>query len=172
MSEPGSDDVELLASVLQRSNSTVAIAESLTGGALSSRLAAGPGSSDWYRGAVVSYSSAVKHDLLKVPDVPVVSEIAAVAMAESVCKLLGSDFAVAVTGAGGPEPQDGQEPGTVWIALHNHRTETTRSRLHHFPGDPDEVVKHTCKAATAWLLSAAMEPYEQSRAEAPERSAE
>ncbi|MGB6058076.1 MAG: CinA family protein [Microthrixaceae bacterium] len=172
MSESHSDDVELLASLLQGTNSTVAIAESLTGGSLSARLAAGPDSSDWYRGAIVSYSSSVKHELLDVPDVPVVSEVAAVTMAESVCKLLGSDFSIAVTGAGGPDPQDGQEPGTVWMALHNHHTGITRSRLHHFPGEPDEVVKHTCSAATAWLVAAAMDHSERSGSETSEQSAE
>ncbi len=157
MSDSGSQDVERLASLLQHAQSTVAIAESLTGGSLSARLAAGPVSSEWYRGAVVSYSSAVKHELLKVPDGPVVSEPAALAMAESACKLLGADFAVSVTGAGGPDPQDGQPPGTVWMALHNHHTGTTQSRLDHFSGDPEAVIAQTCATAIKWLLSSVRE---------------
>ena len=45
-----------------------------------------------------------------------VSEEAVVAMALGVCDLLRADVSVAVTGVAGPEPQDGQEPGTVWMA--------------------------------------------------------
>jgi PncC family amidohydrolase len=46
----------------------------------------------------------------------VVSEEAVVAMATGVCRVLGADVSVAVTGVAGPDPQDGQEPGTVWMA--------------------------------------------------------
>jgi PncC family amidohydrolase len=64
----------------------------------------------------VSYASEVKRDLLGVPDGPVVSEQAARAMAAGVCEVLGADVSLAVTGVAGPEPQDGQDVGTVWMA--------------------------------------------------------
>jgi len=96
---------------------SVAVGESLTGGMVGSALAASRGASEWVRGGVGSYSTEVKHQLLDVPPGPVVSKVAAVAMARSVRRLLGADVAVSVTGSGGPEPQDGQAPGTVYLAV-------------------------------------------------------
>jgi nicotinamide-nucleotide amidase len=95
----------------------IAVAESLTGGMVASALAEAPGSSTWFRGAVVAYASEVKHELLNVPPGPVVSAEAAAVMADSIRGLLRADIAVALTGAGGPSGQDGQPPGTVFLAL-------------------------------------------------------
>ena len=92
------------------------MAESLTGGLIASRVTSVPGASDVFRGSIVSYASEVKFDLLGVPEGPVVSEEAVVAMAEGACRVLGADVALAVTGVAGPEPQDGQEVGRVWMA--------------------------------------------------------
>ncbi|MBL78420.1 MAG: competence/damage-inducible protein A [Acidimicrobiaceae bacterium] len=95
---------------------TLATAESLTGGMVGTRLTEVPGSSRAFVGSVVAYDGDVKRDVLGVPDGPVVSEAAVVAMAEGVCPVLGADVSVAVTGVAGPDPQDGVEPGTVWMA--------------------------------------------------------
>lgn len=96
---------------------TLAVAESLTGGLIASRLVNVPGASTWFRGGVVSYASQVKFDLLGVPEGPVVSHEAARAMAQGVRKLLGADLGLAVTGVAGPEEQDHQPPGTVFVGL-------------------------------------------------------
>jgi nicotinamide-nucleotide amidase len=112
------DDLAAQVSRLARERGvTIAVAESLTGGMIAQALAASEASSTWFRGSLVAYSSEVKHDLLEVPPGPVVSPAAASAMVRSVRRLLGADLAVAVTGAGGPEPEDGSEPGTVFLAL-------------------------------------------------------
>ena len=95
----------------------LAAAESLTGGMISTALAAAGRSSEWFLGSLVAYASQVKHDVLDVPEGPVVSAIAASAMARGVRRLLKADAAVAVTGAGGPGGQDGREPGTVFVAF-------------------------------------------------------
>ena len=95
---------------------TLATAESFTGGLIASRLTAVPGASDVFRGSVVSYASEVKFDVLGVPRGPVISEEAAVAMAEGACRVLGADVSVAVTGVAGPAEQEGQRPGSVWLA--------------------------------------------------------
>ena len=42
----------------------------------------------------------------------------ALAMADGVARRLGADFGVATTGVAGPDPQDGQPPGTVFVAVH------------------------------------------------------
>src|SRR4051794_20044695 len=108
---------EQVASAAKRAGLRIAVAESLTGGLLASRLSAATDASDWFRGGVVAYDRAVKHELLGVPEGPVVSEAAARAMAEGVATMLRADVAIALTGVGGPEPQDDQPPGTVWFGL-------------------------------------------------------
>ncbi len=94
----------------------LATAESLTGGMIGTRLTEVPGSSRAFVGSIVAYDGGVKRSLLGVPDGPVVSEEAVVAMALGACEQLRAEVSVAVTGVAGPDPQEGQEPGTVWMA--------------------------------------------------------
>jgi nicotinamide-nucleotide amidase len=134
---------------------TIAVAESLTGGMIASALAQAQRASEWFRGSLVAYSTLVKHQLLKVPDGPVVSSDAATAMARSVRKLLLADISVAVTGAGGPSAQDGHEPGTVFLAVDGGgREQVLRLDL---PGEPATV----CAAATLAALNALISTLDQ-----------
>lgn len=94
---------------------TLGLAESVTGGLIASRLVNVPGASHWFRGGLVSYASALKFALLGVPEGPVVSADAAVAMAQGAQRLLGVDVSLSVTGVAGPEEQDGHAPGTVFV---------------------------------------------------------
>lgn len=94
----------------------LATAESLTGGMIGTRLTEVAGSSRAFVGSIVAYDGEVKRSLLGVPDGPVVSEEAVVAMALGACVRLGADVSVAVTGVAGPDSQEGQEPGIVWMA--------------------------------------------------------
>jgi len=95
---------------------TLGVAESVTGGLVASRIVGVPGASRWFRGGVVSYASEVKHDVLGVPEGPVVSEAAAAAMASGARRVLGADVGLGVTGVAGPDTQDGQPVGTVFLA--------------------------------------------------------
>ena len=131
---------------------SVAVAESVTGGMISSALAAAPGASEWFRGAVVAYSSEVKHELLDVPPGPVVSDTAAAAMAQGVRRLLRADLALAVTGAGGPDPQDGQPPGTVFVGIADDAGVRTEHLRLDRP-DPAEVCAGTAVEALSMLLA-------------------
>ncbi len=70
--------------ILREKNLTLAVAESVTGGLVSGRLTAVPGASDVFRGAVVSYASEVKYDVLGITNEIVVSEAAAKEMAAGV----------------------------------------------------------------------------------------
>lgn len=133
---------ERVAAAAVDSNVSVAAAESLTGGLIASRLAAAPDASSWFRGAIVAYSSQVKYDLLGVPVGPVVSETAARRMAAATADLMGADFSVSVTGVGGPDDQDGEPPGTVWVAVYG--TGQTTATLLHLAGDPARI----CRDAT------------------------
>jgi nicotinamide-nucleotide amidase len=138
-----------LARIASRAGVSVAVAESLTGGALASRLARLPDASEWFRGSIVAYAPSVKRKVLGVRDVPVVSEPAARAMVEAVAALFEADVAIAVTGEGGPEPQDEVPVGTVWMALCVEGRTTARRRQFH--GDPADIVRATCDDAVQWL---------------------
>jgi nicotinamide-nucleotide amidase len=111
-----------LVELLRRRGLTVASAESLTGGLLGAAITAVPGASAVYRGGVVAYATDLKHRLLGV-DAGLLARVGAVhpdvarGMAEGVRERLGADYGVATTGVAGPDPQDGQAPGTVWLGL-------------------------------------------------------
>ena len=116
----GVDDESMEDVIAQRlitRGATLAVAESLTGGLIASRLVNVAGASTWFRGGVVTYASQVKFDLLHVPEGPVVSPEAAKAMARGVRELFGADLGLSVTGVAGPEEQDGLAPGTVFVGL-------------------------------------------------------
>jgi nicotinamide-nucleotide amidase len=101
---------------------TIAVAESLTGGLLGAELTSVAGSSATFLGGITAYATAAKTSVLGVngdllaqhgavhPDV-------AAAMAHGVRARFGSTYAVALTGVAGPDPQDGQPPGTVYVAF-------------------------------------------------------
>ena len=116
----GVDEQNMEAVVLQMLRDkklTLGVAESVTGGLVAGRLTAIAGASDVFRGAIVSYDSAVKFDLLNVTRGPVVSESAAKEMAVAVRKSLGSDIGLALTGVAGPTEQDGVKVGTLCVGL-------------------------------------------------------
>lgn len=128
---------------------TLGLAESVTGGLIASRLVNIPGASQWFRGGVVSYASEVKFDLLKVPVGPVVSAQAAEAMAEGARSVLGSDIGLAVTGVAGPDSQDGQKPGTVFVAVATSKG--TSHTLLSLPGDRPRVRAYGAISALDYL---------------------
>ena len=106
-----------VSSLLLAKEKSLAVAESLTGGLIASRLTSVPGGSAWFRGGVVSYASDVKYNVLDVPEGPVVTPEAARAMAEGVRRLLGSDIALGITGVAGPAKQEDQPVGLVHAAI-------------------------------------------------------
>jgi nicotinamide-nucleotide amidase len=101
----------------------IAVAESCTGGLVTSRLTDIPGSSAWLERAVVAYSNAAKVALLGVAETDLaahgaVSETVAVAMAEGVRRLAGVEVGVGVTGIAGPTGGSEAKPvGTVCLAV-------------------------------------------------------
>jgi nicotinamide-nucleotide amidase len=119
----------------------IAVAESLTGGLLVQALAKVQGSGDWLMGGVVAYQTAVKHKALRVEAAIVVSPEAAEQMATGVRRLLDADVAVAVTGAAGPDGQQGRPPGEVWIGVDDGRS--ARSFLLRASGTPEEICEQT-----------------------------
>lgn len=142
----------MVSEAARRRGVSVAVAESLTGGLVASALARAEGASTWFRGGVVAYASEVKHDVLGVRPGPVVAERAVVEMAEHVARLLAADVGLGVSGVGGPDDQDGEPPGTVWVAVATPGA--TTARLHRFEGDPSEVCAASVVAALDLLVDA------------------
>lgn len=129
---------------------TVAVAESLTGGKINSRLSAAPGSSEWFAGGVVCYETRIKYEVLGVPEgTPVITEAAVSAMATGLADLMTADATVAVSGAGGPGSQEGNPPGTTWIAVLVRGK--IHTELHHFPGEPEDILAQTEERALELL---------------------
>lgn len=129
--------VELL-EVLRVRGWTVAVAESLTGGLVTSMLVEVPGASRSVRGAVVAYATDLKASVLGVDPHLLASRGAvdgdvAAAMAVGVRTTLGADVGLATTGVAGPEPQGGHAPGTVHVAVAT--LGGVRVTSAHLPGD-------------------------------------
>ena len=106
---------------------TLAVAESVTGGLVTGRLTNVPGSSRVLRGGVVSYASEVKYELLDVTPGPVVSESAALEMARGVRTALKADVGLSLTGVAGPDEQDGQPVGTLFVGIATRDGEVSTS---------------------------------------------
>ena len=106
-----------LAALLEQTHWSIGVAESLTGGLLVQALARLEGSGAWLTGGVVAYHRSVKHELLDVSADKVVSAEAAAEMASAARGRFGCDVGIAVTGVAGPGSQDGEPPGTVWMAV-------------------------------------------------------
>jgi nicotinamide-nucleotide amidase len=103
----------------------VATAESCTGGYLSHLFTAVPGSSEYFMGAVVSYSNEIKKSILEVDPETIqtqgaVSRETVLQMVKGALKLLKTDYAVADSGVMGPDGGSPEKPvGTVWVAVGN-----------------------------------------------------
>ncbi|MDT0404059.1 CinA family protein [Streptomyces edwardsiae] len=108
--------------LLTVNGATLAVAESLTGGLVAAEITSVPGASKVFRGSVTAYATALKRDLLDV-DATLLAERGAVdpqvaaQMAAGVRKALGADWGIATTGVAGPDAQDGQDVGAVFVAV-------------------------------------------------------
>jgi nicotinamide-nucleotide amidase len=130
---------------------TIALAESCTGGLITSRLTDVPGSSRYVHEAVVVYSNASKDALAGVPPALIaehgaVSEPVARAMAAGIRSKAGVDVGVGVTGIAGPGGGSAEKPvGTVAIAA---TTATAmRSRIFRFLGEREHIKFQASQAA-------------------------
>ena len=144
------DSTEQIARLAQKRDVRVATAESLTSGQVATSLGAGPDASEWFAGGVIAYSMAVKQRVLGVREGPVVTAECAEQMATGLLELTGADVAVSTTGVGGPEPSEGEPPGTAYVCVATSDGATTR-RLE-LEGDPEEVLEQTVEAALALVV--------------------
>ena len=140
---------------------TLATAESLTGGLLGATITEVPGASKVYLGGGIAYATSVKEDMLDVDPLDiaaftVISAQVAAGMAGGIADLTRADWSVAVTGAAGPDPQEGHAPGEVWICVRGPQIGALPSAVHtqqfQFEGDRDAVRAATVEAAVSMLL--------------------
>lgn len=135
----GYDDIsleEVVGQLLLKNKQTLATAESCTGGYIAHLITSIAGSSDFFKGAIVSYSNEVKNEQLGVNSL-ILEESGAVsqdvieAMALGAKQNLKTDFALATSGIAGPGGGTDEKPvGTVWIALAGPKG--VQSKLFHF----------------------------------------
>jgi PncC family amidohydrolase len=139
-----------LHAALRAAGHSVGAAESLTGGELAALLSSPPGASASFVGAVVSYATDVKRRVLGVTSQRVISAECAEQMATGVRSLLASDWAVSTTGVAGPDLQEEQPPGTVFVGVAGPHGSVSRG--YHLDGDRAEIRTATCVAAVELLL--------------------
>ena len=140
---------------------SLSTAESLTGGLLGAAVTEVPGASKVYLGGIVAYDTRMKPRLLEVdPDDiaahSVVSPEIATDMASGVQGRTGSDWAIGVTGVAGPDPQEGHDPGEVWICVLGPRIASLpqfqQTERFQFEGEREAVRAQTVDAAFTMLL--------------------
>jgi nicotinamide-nucleotide amidase len=114
---------KVISDLLRKSGKTVSLAESCTGGYVSSLFTAIPGASEIFKGAIVPYSNLSKQEILQV-DPAIFDEVGAVSsqcveqLAANVRKRFHSDYSISISGIAGPSGATPTKPvGTVWVAV-------------------------------------------------------
>lgn len=124
---------KITSDILRERNQTLSIAESCTGGYISSLFTSIPGSSEVFKGSVVPYNNMAKHELLHVDNSifekhGAVSKECVIALAESAQEKFHSDFSIAVSGVAGPSGGTPDKPvGFVWIAVSSGKKTLAKS---------------------------------------------
>ena len=135
---------------------TVAVAESCTGGLLGHRITNVSGSSAYFQGGVISYSSEAKEQILGVPHEILVkhgtvSKETALAMAQGARRLFGTDIALSLTGIAGPTGGTPEKPvGLVYIALAAEGVDLWEKHI--WQGEREENKRQSTEAALQLLL--------------------
>lgn len=140
---------------LKEKNLTIATAESLTAGLLSSKLAEIDGASKVFKGGIVAYQNEVKENILNIDSKTInkyssVSREVAILMAENVRKKLKTDLGVSTTGVAGPGLVGDKKIGTVFVAIsfseHNMCLELNLS------GDRQSIREESCRKLFELIL--------------------
>ncbi len=153
----GSEDVvDALVRELSRTGTTLAVAESCTGGMIAQQITAIPGVSSFFLGGVVSYANSAKAELLGVPAELIethgaVSGEVAEAMARGARGRLHADVGLSVTGIAGPDGGSAEKPvGLVYVGLATGDGVESR-RLDIGSDQPREVIRaRAAKSALNW----------------------
>jgi nicotinamide-nucleotide amidase len=149
----GADQEELesvVGRLLSERELWVACAESLTGGGLAARITLVQDASKYFAGGAVTYAPDAKRVVLGVSSETIekhgtVSEECAREMARGARRVFGADIGLSTTGVAGPDPLEGKDPGTVWVALSAEEAE--EARTFRAPGDREQVQRWAQQAA-------------------------
>ncbi len=147
------DDVfeAALGKILLSHKKSISTAESCTGGYIAHLITTVPGSSDYFKGAVVSYADEVKKNILGVREQTLqqhgaVSEQTVTEMLRGVTVELKTDYGIAVSGIAGPGGGTPEKPvGTIWIAVGT--SETIKAKQFNFPGSREQNIQWTAVVA-------------------------
>lgn len=145
-----------LARLLKKRNASLCTAESCSGGLLADRLTDIPGSSEYFRLGLITYSNEAKIRLLKVSPSLIrrygaVSEQTAQAMAKGARRLMKTDFAIAITGIAGPGGGSKDKPvGLTFIAV--AAVKKTRVLRFQFKGSRRQIKQQAATQAMKLLL--------------------
>ncbi len=146
---------KIVSELLRERKKKIALAESCTGGYISSLFTGIAGSSDVFNGAIVPYHNNIKHELLQVDNSVfeqhgAVSKECVLQMAEHVKIKFHSDYSIATSGIAGPAGGTHEKPvGTVWIAVSS--PENTLAMKFIFGDDRQRNIKMTANTALNML---------------------
>ena len=149
--------------LLKKYGASLSLAESCTGGRLSSALVAIPGTSQYYKGGIVAYSESIKKELLGVPQSvltkhSVVSCAVAEAMAKGIQEKMQSDFSIATTGNAGPTTDTTDKSlGVVCIAIATPKG--VISKEFNFGTPRDKVIERSVNKAFEMLRKEILKNY-------------
>ncbi|HVK97047.1 MAG TPA: competence/damage-inducible protein A [Flavisolibacter sp.] len=146
---------EAIIKILREKKVTLATAESCTGGYIAHLITSIAGSSDVYKGSIISYANEVKQDLLNVSrntltEHGAVSKKTVKEMLQCVLQQIKSDYGIATSGIMGPTGGSEAKPvGTVWIAVGNNLGSVAQH--FHFRFDRTRNIELTAYAALNML---------------------
>jgi PncC family amidohydrolase len=143
-----------IADLLKKSKQTVAVAESVTGGLISSHLTHTAGSSDFFIGGIVCYHPRIKVVQVGLPAALIsqhglASKEVAIALAENIRKRFKADIGLASTGVAGPAPLPPAPVGKVYIAL--AASDKAEWKELNLQGTRGEIRKKSAQAALGLL---------------------
>ena len=141
---------KIVGDLLREKNFTISCAESCTGGLLTSKLTDIAGSSNYVKGAIVSYTDEIKNKILQVEEETLknfsaVSEETALEMSKNVRKIFCTDIGVSVTGYAGP----GGEVGKVFISVAGEKNVAVKK--FNFAGSRIEIKNQAATSALEFL---------------------
>jgi len=145
----------IVGQLLRSHQSTLAVAESCTGGLITHRLTQIPGSSDYFERGIVAYSNRAKIEILKVPEELLIQDGAvsgsvAEKMAEGVRQISQATLGLGITGIAGPGAGSEEKPvGTVFIALATPKGTVTKK--YQFWGDREQIKTISAHTAIDWV---------------------
>ena len=147
---------EEIINIMREKKLTLGTVESATGGLIAHLITGVPGSSDVFRGSIVSYSNEVKRNIVGVRDLTLqeygaVSLQVAMVMAKGGRKVLGVDICIADTGIAGPGGATPGKPiGLFYLGLAHQDGTLTRQFL--FKGTREENKQQAAQAALMWVM--------------------